>query len=128
MEGAAAISYDVQTSLDSLLNGPDPATAVVDVIRPSELIDNRYSDEVRLPDAWAIHLWQEGRLDELLDLLEASRVSLIRMIQGVEWFDRAILELNVMKPGPPPGARLLVLGRHDVSEGGRLSWCTSGWT
>ena len=30
--------------------------------------------------------------------------------------------------GLPPGARLLVLGRHDVSEGGRLSWCTLGWT
>ena len=30
--------------------------------------------------------------------------------------------------GLPPGARLLVLGRQNVSEGGRLSWCTSGWT
>jgi hypothetical protein len=30
--------------------------------------------------------------------------------------------------GLPPGARLLVLGRQDVSEGGRLSWCTLGWT
>jgi len=26
----------------------------------------------------------------------------------------------------PPGARLLVLARRSVSEGGRLSWCTSG--
>jgi hypothetical protein len=30
--------------------------------------------------------------------------------------------------GLPPGARLLVLGRQNVSEGGRLSWCTLGWT
>jgi hypothetical protein len=29
--------------------------------------------------------------------------------------------------GLPPGARLLVLTKS-VSEGGRLSWCTSGWT
>jgi len=28
--------------------------------------------------------------------------------------------------GLPPGARLLVLARRSVSEGGRLSWCTSG--
>jgi hypothetical protein len=30
--------------------------------------------------------------------------------------------------GLPAGARLLVLARRSVSEGGRLSWCTSGWT
>jgi len=30
--------------------------------------------------------------------------------------------------GLPPGARLLVLARRSVSEGGRLSSCTSGWT
>ena len=38
----------------------------------------------------------------------------------------AKLQLNVMKPGASPEARLLLT--KSVSEGGRLSGCTSGWT
>jgi Mrp family chromosome partitioning ATPase len=73
---------------------------------------------------------------ERLDVLPASfdlaylDKELVVSPSGIQRIAKALRQANECHEagGLPPGARLLVLARGSVSEGGRLSWCTSGWT